>query len=114
MFRGNVLQDPFFSLVVRRSDAGTIVSVAGELDVATAPELARALAGADGEVTVDLNATTFADPALLRVLVRARAKGLEMRVLRRRGGAVARLLSLTGTERLVGAVGSHTAPVSRV
>jgi anti-anti-sigma factor len=110
------LRDPFFSLVVRRSDACTVVSVAGELDVATGPELARALASADGdgEVIVDLNATTFADPFLLSVLVRARAQGVRVRVLRRRGGAVARLLTLTGTEALVGAAGSYGTPLSRV
>jgi anti-anti-sigma factor len=109
----HVVSDPFFSLVVRRSEAGTVVSVAGELDVATGPQLARALASANGEVIVDLNATTFADPVLLRILVRARAEGLPLRVVRRREGAVARLLTLTGTESLVGAA-SHRTPVSRV
>jgi anti-sigma B factor antagonist len=96
-----VHSDPFFSLAVRRSDAGTIVSVAGELDVATAPELERALAGAEGQVMVDLSATTFADPATLRVLLAARARGVRVRVLPRRGAAVARLLALTDTERLL-------------
>jgi anti-sigma B factor antagonist len=109
-----LLRDPFFSLVVRPSDAGTVVSVAGEVDVATAPELDRAIAAAHGEVTVDLNATTFADPAMLCVLIKARAKGVRVRVLRRRGGVVARLLTLTGTEALVGAAGSSGTPVSRV
>jgi anti-sigma B factor antagonist len=96
-----VLSDPFFSLVVRQSDAGTVVTVAGELDVATAPELAQALADAEGQVTVDLSATTFADPAALRVLLAARADGLRIRVLPRRGGQVARLFALTQTEELL-------------
>jgi anti-anti-sigma factor len=96
-----VLSDPFFSLDVRRSDAGTVVTVAGELDVATAPELAQALADADGQVTVDLSATTFADPAALGVLLAARADGLRIRVLPRSGGQVARLLALTQTEQLL-------------
>jgi anti-sigma B factor antagonist len=96
-----VLTDPFFSLAVRQSDGGTVVAVAGELDVATAPELARALADADGQVTVDLSATTFADPVALRVLLAARAAGMRLRVLPRRGGPVARLLALTHTEELL-------------
>ena len=96
-----MLSDPFFSLAVRESDDGTVVTVAGELDVATAPELAQALADADGQVTVDLSATTFADPAALRVLLAARAQGVRIRVLPRRGGQVARLLALTQTEELL-------------
>ena len=96
-----MLSDPFFSLDVRRSDAGTVVTVAGELDVATAPELAQALADADGQVTVDLSATTFADPAALGVLLSAHANGVRIRVLPRRGGQVARLLALTQTEQLL-------------
>ncbi|MEN3279498.1 MAG: hypothetical protein V7607_638 [Solirubrobacteraceae bacterium] len=97
-----MLSDPFFSLTVRYSDRGTVVTVAGELDVATAPELARALADADGQVTVDLSATTFADPAALRVLLAAHADGVRIRVLPRRGSPVARLLALTHTEELLG------------
>jgi anti-sigma B factor antagonist len=96
-----VLSDPFFSLAVRRSDAGTVVTVAGELDVATAPELAQALANADGQVTVDLSATTFADPSALRVLLAAYDDGVRIRVFPRRGGQVARLLALTGTDTLL-------------
>ena len=93
-----MLHDPLFSLDVRRCDAGTVVAVTGELDVATAPQLALALAHAEGEVTVDLSGATFADPASLRVLLAARDSGCHLRVLRRRDGAVARLLTLTGTE----------------
>jgi anti-sigma B factor antagonist len=100
-YGGAVLSDPFFSLVVRRSDAGTVVKVTGELDVATAPELEQALADADGQVMVDLSATTFADPAALRVLLAACADGARIRVLPRRGRQVARLLALTDTERLL-------------
>jgi anti-sigma B factor antagonist len=93
--------DPFFLLAVRTSPVGTVVTVAGELDVATAPELERALADAEGQVTVDLSATTFADPAALRVLLAARADGVQLRVRSRRDGQVARLFALTGTETLL-------------
>jgi anti-anti-sigma factor len=96
-----VLSDPFFLLAVRRSPAGTVVTVIGELDVATVPELEQALADAEGQVTVDLSATTFADPAALRVLLAARADGVQLRVRSRRDGQVARLFALTGTETLL-------------
>jgi anti-anti-sigma factor len=96
-----VPNDPFFLLAVRTSPVGTVVTVAGELDVATAPELERALADAEGQVTVDLSATTFADPAALRVLLAARADGVQLRVRSRRDGQVARLFALTGTETLL-------------
>jgi anti-anti-sigma regulatory factor len=52
---------------------------------------------------VDLSATTFADPAALGVLLSARADGVRIRVLPRRGGQVARLLALTQTEELLSA-----------
>jgi anti-anti-sigma factor len=96
-----VLSDPFFLLAVRRSRVGTVITVVGELDVATAPELEKALANAEGQVTVDLSATTFADPAALRVLLAARADGVQLRVRSRRDGQVARLFALTGTENLL-------------
>jgi anti-sigma B factor antagonist len=100
-----VPRDPFFSLVVRdRDDGSVVVSVAGELDVATAPELARALAGIEGDVTVDLRRATFADPSGLRVLLAARSGGCRLRVVRRGGSPVARLLALTGTDTLLSAV----------
>ena len=95
------MRDPFFSLAVRHSGAGTVVSVTGEIDVATAPELAHALTDARGDVTVDLSATTFADPTALGVLLAARRDGRTMRVTSRSGGAVARLLALTGTDTLL-------------
>jgi anti-sigma B factor antagonist len=110
------MRDPFFSLAVERSETGTVVSVAGELDVATAPALADALAGTHGDVTVDLRATTFADSAALAVLLAARA-GRRMRVERRTGGAVARLLALTGTDVMLGGARdrrTHTTPVGSV
>jgi anti-sigma B factor antagonist len=96
-----VRRDPFFSLDVRRGETGTVVAVAGELDVATAPELAAALTDVQGDVTVDLSAATFADPSGLRVLLAARTDGCRLRVVRRGGGPGARLLALTGTERLL-------------
>jgi anti-anti-sigma factor len=54
----------------------TVVSLAGEHDLATAPAIAGALAEArkagDADVVVDLSAVTFLDASTLRVFVAAR------------------------------------------
>jgi anti-anti-sigma factor len=58
-----------------RSDAtddGMTIHVQGEIDLASAPLLARALADVDGQrVQVDLSEMTFCDAAGLRELARA-------------------------------------------
>jgi anti-anti-sigma factor len=63
----------------------TTVTVAGDLDLSTAPELERSLAGiqADGRpVLLDLRGLTFIDSSGLRVIlaadVRARSNGTRM------------------------------------
>lgn len=66
--------------VSSRLEAGrTVVAVTGELDMATAPDLDRALAGAtDGGATgivVDLSACTFIDSTAITTLLR-RHRGL--------------------------------------
>jgi anti-sigma B factor antagonist len=99
-----------FGLSAQSTQWGTILAVRGELDLATAPELARALDAAwaaGGDVRVDLNATTFAESTVLRILLRcadrARAAGRRLEVVCARGGAPARLFALTGTEHLLAA-----------
>jgi anti-anti-sigma factor len=105
-----VILPPAFGLSAHATQWGTILAVRGELDVATAPELARALDeawAAGGDVRVDLSATTFAESTVLRVLLRsadrARAAGRRLEVVCARGGALARLFALTGTEHLLAA-----------
>jgi anti-sigma B factor antagonist len=101
---------PAFGLSAQLTPWGTILAVRGELDLATAPELARALDeawAAGGDVRLDLHATTFAESTVLRVLLRgadrARTAGRRLEVVCDRGGAVARLFALTGTEHLLAA-----------
>ena len=50
---------------------GTVLHVAGELDMATAPSLEEALVGAGFEqrIVIDLSACTFVDSSAVRVLV---------------------------------------------
>ncbi len=94
---------PPFSVGVRTEERRCIVSVAGELDLATAPELRAALDVAeDGEaqaITLDLSGVTFMDSTGVAVLVeytaRSRADGDRIRILA--GPAVARVLEVSGT-----------------
>jgi anti-sigma B factor antagonist len=70
---------PEFAVTSRRlDDGGFLVAVSGELDLYTAPELERALLGAEGatSTTIDLSETTFIDSTSLHVLL-AEAKRLE-------------------------------------
>jgi anti-anti-sigma factor len=101
---------PAFGLSVHPTQWGTILAIRGELDLATAPDLAHALDeawAAGGDVRVDLSATTFAESTVLAVLLRgadrARAAGRRLEVVCVRGGALARLFALTGTEHLLAA-----------
>jgi anti-sigma B factor antagonist len=66
-----------FSIDSEPRDRGvTVISVAGELDLATAPELAdltnRLLAGGQARLVYDLSAVTFCDSTGLTVFVRAK------------------------------------------
>lgn len=91
------------------SDGEVRVILAGELDLATAPEADRRLREAQAEaprVVLDLDGLTFIDATGLRVLLdasdRATSSGGDLLVRRIRAG-VRRLLELTGTEeRLTG------------
>jgi anti-sigma B factor antagonist len=103
-----IVSAPF--TVESRTDRGLhMVSVAGELDQGTAPELRGALADALGDgaspVLVDLSDCNFIDSTGLSLLVEAKRRlGDE----RRRFGVccpdpdVRRLLELTGIDRAVG------------
>jgi len=68
----------FAVTVSKVSEATTVAAVAGELDLATSPELERALEGvsAAARVVIDLRECTFLDSTAIRVLVaRARVSG---------------------------------------
>lgn len=58
-----------FGVRVERDGARSIVRVLGELDIATAPQLADALAGAGADVVVELTEATFMDSTGLRTMV---------------------------------------------
>lgn len=76
-------------LVVREQDAWSVLTVSGEIDIATAPGLRERLHGllADNkqQLVVDLDDVGFLDSTALGVLVgvlkRARAEGGEVRIV---------------------------------
>ena len=92
-----------FEVNVRAEPRGTVISVSGELDVASSHQLERELANLESAslVVVDLRALTFIDSTGLGVLVRAHQRAQEQgrRIgLVRGNGQVARLLTLTGLD----------------
>ena len=92
-----------FRLEVRRQGAATVISVSGELDLASSPALQEELdraAGSDSQMLIiDLRELDFMDSTGLSVLVRAHQRIEEQgRQLAMVKGPqqVQRLLSLTG------------------
>jgi anti-sigma B factor antagonist len=96
-------EPPIFSLDVTAGDDGcATVSVAGELDMATADDFSRAVRSglATGAVTIDLREVTFMDSAGVRALntaLRESAEaGRELRVTQEMHPSVVQVLELTG------------------
>jgi anti-sigma B factor antagonist len=93
-----------FSVDATIDDALTVLRVAGELDVATAPLLEEVLSARrpapDGRVIVDVSDLTFMDAAGLKVLIRAHnrivAAGAGGVKVRGAAGIVRRLIEITG------------------
>jgi anti-sigma B factor antagonist len=81
--------DDSFSVAVETGDGSTVVAVAGEVDVATAPELRdrlhEVISGDSPLLVVDLLGVTFIDSTALAVLIEALkqsdAKGATMRIV---------------------------------
>lgn len=74
-----------------------VVTVTGEVDMATAPELREAIAAADlsgGRLVLDLSAVTFLDSAGVAVLFDYAAQGLELIVTP--GSHITMVLEVTG------------------
>ncbi|HEY3670057.1 MAG TPA: STAS domain-containing protein [Acidimicrobiia bacterium] len=61
-----------FVLTVSESEQGTVIAVAGDVDIATAPELRGALMSVPGDVTVDLADVSFMDSSGLNALIAGR------------------------------------------
>jgi anti-anti-sigma factor len=94
-----------FRVETRDEGRGTVLTVMGELDLASAPaledELDKAMNGGTDCVVVDLRGLEFIDSTGLSVLVKAHQRAHERDCrfgLVRGGSQVQRLLSLTGLE----------------
>lgn len=100
---------PTFSTTTDVHDTAAVLTVRGELDLATAPTLASAVHGCiDGgcsTIDVDLGHVTFFSCAGINVLIEGRLRGIEagarLRVVRP-SGIVARVMTMTRTHGLTG------------
>lgn len=79
------MPDPLFRAALQTTDDGVYLELIGELDVSTAPELARhvdEIIAAQGDVRVDCSELTFADSSGLDTLIRlAKALSAQDRAL---------------------------------
>lgn len=64
-----------FSVSSEDEGGATVISVAGELDLSTAPQLEEHLRGAGASVVVDLSACEFIDSTGIALIVRAAQGG---------------------------------------
>jgi anti-sigma B factor antagonist len=94
--------DPSFGIDIVERDGATVVVVAGEIDLATAPllgeQLDRVTAGCDRPVIIDLDQVTFMDSSGLQVLIShtlAEQNGCEI-LLTRGSPQVRRLFEISG------------------
>ena len=95
---------PQFEVSVERAGTTAIVRLAGELDLATAPELADVLHGLEAEcqrIILDVTGLEFIDSTGLRLAVvehdRAAMDGFEF-VIAGAAGSVLKVLRLTGLD----------------
>ncbi|HEY3763887.1 MAG TPA: STAS domain-containing protein [Gaiellales bacterium] len=110
------------AIVAERAEPGVeVVTVTGEHDLSTAPELKRQLDAAlasGAAVVVDLMQTTFIDSTVLRVLILAREdageRGIAFRVAlgESTGYGVRRLLELTGMEQRLATAPTRAAAIA--
>jgi anti-sigma B factor antagonist len=110
------------AIVVEQAEPGVeVVTVTGEHDLSTAPELKRRLDAAlesGSAVAVDLLGTTFIDSTVLRVLICAREqageRGIGFRVAlgESTGHGVRRLLELTGMEQRLATAPTRAAAIA--
>jgi anti-sigma B factor antagonist len=109
-------------IVTERAAPGVeVITVTGEHDLSSAPELERVIDGAfraGSAVAVDLLGTTFIDSTVLRILICAREEATERGVGFRialgetTGQGVRRLLELTGMEHRLATAPTRAAAIA--
>ncbi len=87
------------NLIVRELGDGELRLI-GEIDMDTSPVLRRRLESDPLVTVLDLREGTFIDSTGLNVLINANRNRIDRLVLRSPGGAVARVLELSGMETL--------------
>jgi anti-anti-sigma factor len=94
-----------FAMSVDDRDGRAYVTLRGELDIATAPELEQLVnerLDSGREVVVDLRGLEFMDSSGIRVLVaghtRAGRSGTRLVVVRAAGSAVAKIVEVSGLD----------------
>jgi anti-anti-sigma factor len=98
-----------FVLAVSESEQGTVIAVAGDVDIATAPELRDALVAAPGDVTVDLADVSFMDSSGLSALIAGRKHAIAVGhrfVVRHEPELVERAMRVTGVYEFLHANGA--------
>lgn len=105
---GQPAAGPLFAIKSRREGEATIIAVSGDLDLAAADRLAKAIGDAEKSpserIVVDLEDLSFMDSVILNVLLmarrRARDNGNRLRFVLSRHDQVQRILSVTGTTKM--------------
>jgi anti-sigma B factor antagonist len=100
-----VSAQPFAIIRTRPESSETIIAVSGELDLASADQLDRAIREAEesetGWIVIDLGDLSFMDSTGLNILLEASRRSSEngnrLRFVRSRHEQVTRLLSITET-----------------
>lgn len=95
---------PSFESRVVVSDAGTTVFASGELDIATAVDLQKAITSATAEcrgtLTLDMTGLTFCDSTGIRVLLTARRaasqRGMAIKLVAPDDGPVRQAFDMSG------------------
>ena len=114
-----VIERPAFDVDVRGTDAGTVIAVRGDMDIASIGSLdtalEQALASNPARVTVDLRGVGFVDSSGLRFLLRANARsrneGWALEIYRP-GETAIKALAVTGVLELLPFVDAGPAMVA--
>jgi anti-anti-sigma factor len=109
---------PLFEVTVQRDDEVATITVSGELDLATVPQLSAAVAEHDdaGLLVLDLNAVTFIDSTGVRVLIEADhscARSGSRLVVLTGDGPVRRILDLCDLNDRLTLVTDHPSPAAQ-
>ncbi len=87
---------PILTVESNRVDGTDVLTLHGEIDMSSAPDLELALDGLGPEVVVDMRDVGFMDSSGIAVLVRASSDGRRIRIHASR--PVSRILDVTGLD----------------